>query len=232
MTNISKTFSECNLRSQEVIEDLKSGKQAVIDQVASKIYSNMLRGGTGIEYDPDWSKKDEKLKWVLHTLVGVFGTILKTEDQLDRVKLANYKAPELMTELAYELKFVLLDLLGLYYELNYSTWNLIDRFTPDIIKEDQLLRFVKPAVQPPPDSDQITEQQDNRNRAVLRQTLTNWEHWSQVYKNLLIRTYDENDDDTLVAFHSLLAVSANLISASHMGSLLLMMRARSVRSLR
>ena len=58
-------------------------------------------------------------------------------------------------------------------------------------------------------------------KAVLDQTLRNWEHWCQVYKTLTLRTYDANENDTIVAFHSLLVVAAHLMSASHVASVLL-----------
>ncbi|HXQ70395.1 MAG TPA: hypothetical protein VN844_07910 [Pyrinomonadaceae bacterium] len=229
MTSISKEFVECNLRSNEVIEALKSGHQAVIDQVASKLYANMLSvADPGILDAPDWSKKDEKLKWVLHAQVAVFGDILNIEDLSERVRSGNFENHQLVTDLAYELKFFLLDLLGLDYELNYSTWNLIGLFTPDSLTEEQLARFVRPAVQTPFGLDSISPHEDNATTVILNQALTNWSHWCQVYKTLMILNYEGNENDTVVAFHSLLAVSANLISASHIGSLLLFFRANAL----
>lgn len=230
MTSISKDFIECNLQSNEVIKALKSGHQVVIDQVASKLYSNILSVvDAGIQNAPDWSEKDEKLKWTLHTQVAVFGDILNIEDLSERVRRGNFENHELVIELAYELKFFLQDLLGLYYELNYSTWNLISLFTPDSLTEEQLTRFVKSAVQPPFDLDSIPLREDNATTVILNQALTNWRHWCQVYKSLMILTYEGNENDTIVGFHSLLSVSASLISASHIGSLLSFSRASSVR---
>jgi hypothetical protein len=222
VTSISKDFIECNLRSPDVVDALKLGNQTVIDQVASKIYSKMLNvGNVGLQDAPNWPQKDEKLKWVLHTQVTVFGDILNIEDLLEQVKHGNYEDRESIVNLAYELKFFLLNLLALYYDLNYSTWNLIDLFIPDVLSEEQLLTLVKPAVQSPSYSDLITAHANNPTRAVLKQALTNWRYWGDVYKTLMMRTYDANNDDTIVAFHSVLAVSAHLISASHLGSLIL-----------
>jgi hypothetical protein len=214
-----------------VIEALKSSNQEVIDQVASRIYSNMLRVTTDIQDDPDWSKKDEKLKWTLHTLVEVFGGILKTEGLLEQCEAGNYEEPEIISDSAYELKFLLLDLLGLYYELDYSTWNLITLFTPDDLNEEQLGGFIKPAAQLRSDVELVTGREGETPLNVLKQALTNWRYSGEVYKTLMIRTYDANENDTIVAFHSLLAVSAQLISASHLGWLLLFFRARSIRRL-
>jgi len=214
-----------------VIEALKSINQEVIDRVASRIYSNMLRVTTDIQEDPDWSKKDEKLKWTLHTLVEVFGGILKTEELLAHAEAGNYEEPGLISDSAYELNFLLLDLLGLYYEMDYSTWNLINLFTPDDLKEEQLGAFVKPAAQLRSDVDLVTGREGETTRDVLNQAVTNWRYSGEVYKTLLIRTYDANENDTIVAFHSLLAVSAHLVSASHIGWLLLLFRARSIRRL-
>ncbi|HEV2833817.1 MAG TPA: hypothetical protein VGW58_00795 [Pyrinomonadaceae bacterium] len=214
-----------------MIEALKSSNQAVIDQVASRIYSNMLSVTTEIQDDPDWSKKDEKLKWTLHTIVNVFGDILKAEDLLEQVEVGNYDDAALITDLAQEHRFLLLDLLGLYYEMDYSTWNLINLFTPDDLNEAKVAEFIKPAVQSASDIALLTAHEGNTTCGVLTQALTDWTYWCEVYKSLLIRTYDARPDDTIVAFHSLMAVSARLISASHIGWLLLLFRARSIRRL-
>ena len=42
----------------------------------------------------------------------------------------------------------------------------------------------------------------------------------------MLRTYEANENDTIVAFHSLVAVGAQLVSASHVASLLLFSRAK------
>ena len=229
MTSISKDFIQCDLRSGEVIEALKASNQAVIDQVASRIYANLLGVTTEMQDAPDWSQKDEKLKWTLHTIVEVFGDVLKTEELLAQVDNGNYKDPGVLTESADEMKFLLLDLLGLYYELDYSTWNLITLLTPDDLKEEQLPRFIKPAVEVPSILDLRTASAGETTLDVLNQALTNWRHSCGAYKTLMLRTYEANEDDTIIAFHSLLAVAAQLISASHLGWLLLLFRARSIR---
>src|SRR5690242_18232112 len=93
---------------------------------------------------PNWPLKDAKLKSVLHTLVEVFGDLLKTEDLVEHAQRSNYADSKLTKDLAYELKFLLLDLLALYNELDYSTWNLIDLFTPDDLRQTPLPRFIEP----------------------------------------------------------------------------------------
>lgn len=179
-----------------------------------------------LEQAADWSRRDEKLKWTLHTLVAVFGGILKTEDLVQQVQTDSDAGFVPMAELAYELKFLLLDLLGLYYELNYSTWNLINFFSSRAhLNEEQITRFLTPAVQPPIDMPSIA--QEEQGERVLQQALGNWEHWCQAYMTLMIRAYDARQTDSTVAFQSLLAVSAHLISAAQVGSLLLFSRARS-----
>lgn len=223
VTSIAKDFIQCDLRSGEVIEALQASNQAVIDQVASRIYANLLSVTTEMQDAPDWSQKDEKLKWTLHSIVEVFGGVLKTEELLTQVEGGNYKDPGLMTELANELKFLLLDLLGLYYELDYSTWNLITLLTPEDLKEEQVTAFVKPALQLSPPAANESE----TSFEVLNQALTNWRHSSEAYKSLLLRAYEANEHDTIVAFHSLLSVAAQLISVSHLAWLLLLFRARS-----
>jgi hypothetical protein len=229
VTSISKNFGEYDLRSYETIEALKSSNQALIDQIASKIYSNILSvANAGIQEHEEWPGQDEKLKSVLHTLVAVFGAILKIEDLPEQVTGGKYEDHKLITELAYELNFLLLDLLGLYYEFNYSTWNLINLFNPDDLTGQQLQLFLEPAVKPPSELDPITAHEDNTNLSVLKQALTNWIHWCHVYKKLMIDTYDTNTDEIMVAFHSLLGVSAYLIGTSHIASLLLFSRARAV----
>lgn len=231
MTSISKEFLECDLASHDVIDALKSGNQAVIDQVASKIYANILSvADAEIQEGPNWHQKDEKLKWVLHTQVALFGNLLNTEDLVKEFQRRNEVNPKSIFDLAYEMEFLLLDLLALYYELNYSTWNLIDLFRPDDIKEEEFPGFIETAVQLPPAFELMVGQKNNTNPAALNQTLTNWKHWCETYKSLMIRTYNANQEDSIIGFHSMLAVSANLISASHLGWLLLFSRSRSVKS--
>lgn len=229
MTSISKNFVQYDLRSYETIEALKASNQALIDQVASKIYSNILSvADARIQDHEDWPRKDEKLKSVLHTQVAVFGAILKIEDRPEQVRRGKYEDHKLISELAYELNFLLLDLLALYYELNYSTWNLINLFTPDDLTGQQRQRFLESAVRPPSESDLITCHEGNTNLSVLKQALTNWTHWCRVYKKLMINAYDASADETMVAFQSLLGVSAYLIGTSHIASLLLYSRARAI----
>ena len=82
----------------------------------------------------------------------VFGDTLKTEELVEEAQRHNYANGKLASELAYELKFLLLDLLALYDDVHYSTWNLIALFMPDDLSATRLEQFFKPAVQPPPTS--------------------------------------------------------------------------------
>jgi hypothetical protein len=239
MTSITRDAVELHdLRSPRVIDKLKREEHLLIDQIASRPYAKILQViDSEIPAIDNWGKRDEKLKWVLHTQVAALGRLYATEDIIGAVVAKVGTTKHSLKDLIYELYFLSLDLSSLFYELEYSTWNLIDfldpdhyfglRKTPSSFLEEFADTLHYELSTTPASLNNFCETLlekglDRSSIEAAKISLTEWMDWVQSYKRVILHLYEAQDlVETLYAFHYALSIATRLLGMTLSLSLLL-----------
>ncbi len=231
MTSITtEPVQSHDLRSTEVIKWLKLKDHVIIDEIASRLYVKILQV---IDSErptiSDWSKIDEKLKWVLHTQVELLGRLYVCEGLIETLLVAQEdKIGNLLGELSSEFFFLSQDLSGVFYELGYSTWNLLDFLDPDhffgprevspslITTLDEVLGHLpaKPPALIHGFCERLTENGiDNRSIGSVKMSLAVFLSSVDKYKKSMASFYEtETNIEALYNFHYLISTATYLLS--------------------
>lgn len=233
MTSITREPVESHdLQSADVIKRLKLKDYVLIDEIASRFYVKILRViDSDIPTLDDWSKVDDKLKWILRTQVELLGRLYVCEEMIDRLIVAEKeKIDSRLQELTYEFNYLSLDLSALFYELAYSTWNLLDFLDPDKhFRLREILPFlpdtVADALYCPPAKPSaslhrfceklIAKGVDRSGIKAAEISLAQFLHWVQKYKQLIVSFYEaEVSAEALYKFHYIVSTATYLLGIS------------------
>lgn len=231
MTEITRNpVKSYDLRSDEVIERLKRGDQLLIDEIASQPYAKILHIiGAERSTISNWDMFNEKLKWVLHTQVELLGDLYECEEIIHKLVIAEEnKINSLLQDLIYKYFFLSGNFSSLFYDLEYSTWNLLYSLDPNYylglrgVSSTLLEKFdsvLCPAPAIPPDSlnrfceELIETGIDTRSVEAVKISLAEWLQWDQKYKQMIISLYEaEAIAETLYAFHYAVSTATHLLS--------------------
>lgn len=229
-----------DLRSPEVIEKLKLGDHLLIDEIASRLYANMLH-----IIDPEirpiisnWEVFDEKLKWVLHVQVELLGGLYECEEIISKLVVAEENnIHSLLADLIYKYFFLSENFSSLYYDLGYSTWNFLNSLDPDywfglrgipstLLDKSDTVLYTTPAAPPDPVKGfckkLIERGLDRQSAEAAEISLAEWLQWTQRYKQITTSFYEAEDmAETLYAFHYTMSTAIHLLSVSLSMNLLL-----------
>jgi hypothetical protein len=221
-----------DLRSSAIIERLRLTDHLLIDEIASVLYSKILQV---IESDiptiDDWRKRDEKLKWVLHTQVEILGHLSVCEEITNAlVKAEEGRTYDLLKELMYGHHFLSQEISALFYDLDYSTWNLLDFLNPghyytqgrvSASLSQELLELLHGESSPQtPSLNKLWKRLSAKGAAsgtiqLTKIQLAEWLLWRRRYE-LLIRYFYQtsNFNDALYAFNYSVSFAARLLGIS------------------
>jgi hypothetical protein len=229
-----------DLRLPEVTEKLKLGDHLLVDEIASWLYAKMLN-----IIDPeirpiisDWEVFDEKLKWVLHVQIELLGGLYDCEEIISKLVVAEENnVHSLLKDLIYKYFFLSQDFSSLYYDLGYSTWNLLYSLDTDhyfglreipstLLEQSNSILYATPAAPSGPVKDfckkLIEGGLDRRSAEAAEISLAEWLRWTQRYKQIIISFYEAGDMvETLYAFHYTMSAAIHLLSISLSMNLLL-----------
>jgi hypothetical protein len=232
-----KPVREYDLRSAEVIRRLKEGDHLLIDEIASRLFANILRAAhPEMQATGEQAQKLDRLKWVLHNHVEILG-LLHECDEWSRPLIGTDKseASDALNELDFRLDKLSLQLMTLYDESGYSTWNLLHFLNPSYydssgsMPSSLLEEFVEASSNPairPPDFDGwgeelITMGAEKRVVEAARQALAELLLWATQYMQAVNFSYKvERHLDALYALHYVESIGARLLSLSIMSRLL------------
>jgi hypothetical protein len=178
----------------------------------------------------DWNKRVDKLKWILHNQIEVLGTISACEQLIDALIVApGDEIPRLLPDLVYECHFLSLDLSGLFYELEYSTWNLLDFLDPDhyfglraipssVLDKVEALRPGPPILASSIHRffEELTHiGVDQRNVEFSKVALSEWLQCASSYRESVLAFYEaESEVEMLYMFHYTVSAALRLLSVS------------------
>lgn len=221
-----------DLRSAEVIEKLKLGDQLLIDEIGSRPYAKILHIiDSEIPTISNWAVFDEKLKWLLHVQIELLGDLYECEEIIYKLVVAEENSiSSLLQDLIYKYFFLSENFSSLFYDLGYSTWNLLNSLDPDYhfglrrIPSALLEKFdtvLCPTPATPSDSlkgfcEKLIEKgYSKRNVEAAEISLAEWLQWSQKYKQIVTSFYEAEDmTETLYAFHYTMSTAIHLFSIS------------------
>jgi len=221
-----------DLRSPVIIERLRLGDHSLIDEIASRLYSKILKSiDAYTETIDDWEKRDEKLKWVLHSQVKILGDMdLCVELTNQLVDAEEARTCDLLSELMYGYHFFSHEASALFYDLEFPTWNLLDFLDPrhyyiegevSASVSNRLLMILQGDSWPQKSSlNTLWERFDAKgvHSETVQLTKTQMEEWllcCQLYKLLIEYFYESaNSTEALYAFHYSFSFAVRLLGGS------------------
>ncbi len=239
MTGITRSsVPRHSLRAEEVIVRLQAGEHFLIDEIASRPYQRILELCVSEETITEWKEMDEKLKFALHTHIEVFGSLFSLEGSIAEVlRVDRNGIGGLLENLSGELHFLFLDFCGLFYDLGYPTWNLVDALRPErygrfirmpsylaevITGEERCHSAVIPSTWSDFADRLIAAGISPKNARATQAAVLEFLHWSRSYREFVILLYEaETGIDTLFALNAATAVAIRLMGISYSSRLVL-----------
>jgi hypothetical protein len=227
MTDISDSYISYDLKSPSVVEGLRRHDQSVIDGIASKPYSMLSQVmRSDFKYLEENPKRDEKLKWMLHTQVAVVGNLLNIEEMLTKSAKSRDEEVGTLTDLTYEFSFLMQDLMGLYFDFGYSTWNLLRIFASETsVGGAQITEYLRILVDKVTSPVSLTFGLAHRRSNLAIDVLGNkalaaWIDTSMAYRELMELFYETVDRQCAVfGFQAVSALSGKLLGSTHSAQL-------------